>query len=185
MGKREDILKATLDLISEEGLQSVTFSKIFKKANVGSGTFYNYFNNKEELVNEVYKEIVSHMGEVVLKNYNPSLTLFERFKYIIRKITDYAIDFSKELWFLENYSYSPYISIDLKNMENPAVTELLLIISQGQSQGIIQEINIMMCFQIIHGIIVNVIKGFLIGKYPLEEYHIQHLIEVCWKVIKI
>ena len=46
MGKRDDILTATLDLISEEGLQSTTFSKIFKRANVGSGTVYNYFKNK-------------------------------------------------------------------------------------------------------------------------------------------
>lgn len=62
MSKKQDIMAATLDLIHEEGLQSVTFSKIFKKANVGSGTVYNYFANKEELVNAVYKEARTHMG---------------------------------------------------------------------------------------------------------------------------
>ncbi|MDG0812818.1 TetR/AcrR family transcriptional regulator [Cohnella rhizosphaerae] len=64
MGKRQDIMDATLDLIHEEGLQSVTFSKIFKKADVGSGTIYNYFSNKEELVNAVYKEARMLMGGI-------------------------------------------------------------------------------------------------------------------------
>ncbi|MFC4807906.1 TetR/AcrR family transcriptional regulator [Paenibacillus sp. GCM10023250] len=54
-------MDATLDLIHEEGLQSVTFSKIFKK--VGAGTIYNYFSNKEEFVNAIYKEARMLMGE--------------------------------------------------------------------------------------------------------------------------
>ncbi|MFD1906987.1 TetR/AcrR family transcriptional regulator [Paenibacillus rhizoplanae] len=60
MGKRDDILQATLDLITEEGLQSVTFAKIFKRANVGSSTFYHYFENKEQLVNELYLKVRIH-----------------------------------------------------------------------------------------------------------------------------
>ncbi|MBB3128544.1 AcrR family transcriptional regulator [Paenibacillus rhizosphaerae] len=55
MGKKQDIMTATLDLIHEEGLPSVTFAKLIKRANVGSGTIYNYFSNKEDLVNAVYK----------------------------------------------------------------------------------------------------------------------------------
>ena len=70
MGKNEDILVATLDLITEEGLQSVTFAKIFKRANVGSGTFYNYFNNKEELVNNLFEKIIIHLSKFVIEDYD-------------------------------------------------------------------------------------------------------------------
>lgn len=59
MGKREDFLNATLDLITEEGLQALTFAKIINRAHVGSSTVYHYFQNKEELVSELFQLFTS------------------------------------------------------------------------------------------------------------------------------
>ncbi|MHB8063637.1 MAG: TetR/AcrR family transcriptional regulator [Ruminiclostridium sp.] len=185
MGKREDILMATLNLITEEGLQSVTFAKIFKLANVGSGTFYNYYHNKEELVNDLYKETVMHLSKFVIKDYDPLVTLYERFKFFLKKIADFAINYPTELSFLENYSHSPYISEDLRNMVDSSTTEFFSVIVEGQKQGIIREMNLMMCCQIVNGLIISVIKGFLNNKYPLSETEIQQTIEACWKAIKV
>ena len=47
MSKKDDIFNAALSLIVEDGIQTVTISKILEKANVGSGTLYNYFSGKE------------------------------------------------------------------------------------------------------------------------------------------
>lgn len=185
MGKREDILMATLDLITEEGLQSVTFSKIFKHANVGSGTVYNYFKNKEELVNELYKEISTHLSNFVIENYDVSGTIYEKFKFILKKIAEFACQYPKELQFLENYAHSPYISEELRSMSNPTINEFFSIILEGQKQGIIREMNVKLCFQIVNGSILAVIKGFLNNKYPLSEVEIQQTIESCWKAIKM
>lgn len=185
MGKREDILAATLELIAEEGLQSVTFAKIFKRANVGSGTLYNYFNNKEELVNELYKVITRHMSDYVIEAYDPSVSLFERFKFFIRKIAGFALNYPRELWFLDNFSHSPYISEELRNREDPTMEEFFSVILQGQREGVIREMNLMLCCSIASGIITSAIKGYLNGKYPLTEVEIQQTIEACWKAIKI
>lgn len=51
--KRADILIATRDLIIEQGLQSTSMSQIARRAGVGMGTIYNYFENKEDLVRRV------------------------------------------------------------------------------------------------------------------------------------
>lgn len=185
MGKREDILMATLDLIIEEGLQSVTFAKIFKQANVGSGTVYNYFSNKEDLVNELFKQISIHMSEFILESHDPAITVYERFKSFLYRMADFAIKYPKELQFKENYYHSPYISEEYRVMANSTMNEISSIILEGQKQGIIREMNVMMCCQIAHGLILSVIKGFLNGKYPLSEVEIQQTIEACWKAIKI
>ena len=185
MGKREDILMATLDLIIEEGLQSVTFAKIFKRANVGSGTVYNYFENKEELVNELFKQISMHMSEFIIENYDPTVTLYERFKFYLHRMADFAINYPTELQFIENYCHSPYISEELRSNAFPSLNEFFSIISEGQKQGIIREMNLMICCQIVSGLIISVIKGFLNNKYPLSEVEIQQTIEACWKAIKV
>ncbi len=185
MGKREDILLATLELITKEGLQSVTFAKIFKQANVGSGTLYNYFKNKEEIVNELYKEISLHMSKFCIDDYDRTVSLYERFKFFLNKIADFSINYPKELWFLENYSHSPYISEELRELEDPTMKEFFLIILEGQKQGLIREMDLRLCCSIASGVITSVIKGYLNGKYKLTEVEIQQAIEACWKAIKI
>ncbi|WP_339843446.1 TetR/AcrR family transcriptional regulator [Paenibacillus sp. FSL W7-1088] len=185
MGKREDIRIAALDLIIEEGIQSVTFPKIFKRANVGSSTFYNYYKNKEELVNELYKSVLMHMGEVIMTGYDPNLTVYERTKGILRHMVDYGLNYPKEILFLEGYSDSPYIDEEVRNMMNPAMIEIFAVIKEGQKQGIISEMNPMFCCHLIKGMVATSIRGYLGGKYPFGEEQIRQTLDACWRAIKV
>ena len=185
MGKREDILEATLHLINKEGLQSVTFSKILKRANVGSSTVYHYFKDKEQLVNELFNIVRIHRTEEVLKKYDASQTIYERIKTLLWNMAKYALNFPKELIFLENYSYSPYIAEEVRNAQDPSVLEVISIIREGQQQGMIKEMDQIILIQLLYGMITSVIKGYLAGEYELERAQIQQVIELCWKTIKV
>lgn len=187
MGKREDIMNATLDLIDEEGLQSLTFAKIFKRANVGSGTVFNYFENKEQLVNEVYREARLLMGRSLMENYDPGAGLYERFKRLQLNRLMFAIAYPKHFRLIDTYSYTPYISAELRHMEDPSssLEAVLAIIKEGQSQGIIREMDLLLCQQIMHGVIAAIVKGFYIQKYPLDETRIQQTIEASWKALRV
>lgn len=187
MGKKQDIMAATLDLIHEEGLQSVTFSKIFKKANVGAGTIYNYFANKEELINSVYKEARMHLGEYLLRGYNPEASLYERFKCLQLNRLQFGVHFPKEHQFIDTFSYSPYISPELRNMDDAHHSRevVLSLIVEGQKQGIIKEMDSHLCHQLIHGIISSILKGYYVNKYPLSELQIQQILESSWKAILV
>ena len=54
--KREQILRATLELILENGLQAASMSLISRRAEVPVGTIYRIFPGKEALVNALYQE---------------------------------------------------------------------------------------------------------------------------------
>lgn len=185
MSKREDILTATLELISEEGLQSITFSKIFSRANVGSSTVYNYFQNKEELVGAIYIRTIDHFSDVILRGYDRSENVFVCFKRLLANMACFAHDYQKELWFLENYSHSPFISEEIRNREIPAMAECMLLIQHGMEQGLIRKINPMMCVQMISGMLISAIQGALLGKYPLEDEDLEQVIEICWRAFVI
>ena len=136
MSKRQDIINATLDLIDEIGLQSVTIAQILKKANVGSGTLFNYFSTKEDLVNETYREARRRMGRSLLANYDPNVSVYERFKNFQRNRLRFGIAFYKEFLFIDSYSYSPYILPELRNLdETGSAAEMLSVIIHGQKQG--------------------------------------------------
>ena len=49
---KDKILKVSKTLIQEEGTSSVSIRKVAKASNIAIGSVYNYFNSKDELVNE-------------------------------------------------------------------------------------------------------------------------------------
>ncbi len=185
MSKRDDILAATLDLISEEGLQSMTFSKIFKRANVGSGTVYNYFKNKEELVSALYNKTIDLFSNSILYNYDNNKSVYECFEHLLTNMACFAHDHQKELWFLNNYSHSPYIPVEIREREIPAVMECMLLIQRGIKQGMLRKIDPHLCVQMINGMVTAAIQGSLLDKYPMDEEAFEKVIEICWRAFVI
>lgn len=56
MEKREAILKSAEKLFAEKGFKATNVAAVMEKANLGTGTFYNYFPSKEALFMEIFME---------------------------------------------------------------------------------------------------------------------------------
>lgn len=56
-GKRKAILDATLRIFAEQGIAHAPTSAISKAAGVAEGSLFTYFKSKDELMNELYREI--------------------------------------------------------------------------------------------------------------------------------
>lgn len=80
MGKYEDIRDAALDIVSEEGVRGLTLPRLFEHAHTGSGTFYHYFKDREDLMDAVFR----HCFDVALRALEPfdaeALSFSERFE---------------------------------------------------------------------------------------------------------
>jgi len=67
--KRNDIACACKDILLEHGIKNLTISKIAKTANIGKGTVYEYFKNKEEIVFEIMTAFITgyekNLSEIV------------------------------------------------------------------------------------------------------------------------
>ena len=57
-GKQEEIRKAAVDVIAEYGYHYATTDKIAEAANVAVGTIYNYFRNKEDILEYIFQREV-------------------------------------------------------------------------------------------------------------------------------
>ncbi len=54
--KRQQILKAALEVFKTKGYANTSITDIAKQADIGKGTLYLYFKNKEELLYSVFME---------------------------------------------------------------------------------------------------------------------------------
>lgn len=65
--KRKAILKAATKVFSQKGYIDSSIKDITDEATVSVGSFYSYFNNKEEVLEQIYEEIF-HMSLKIASN---------------------------------------------------------------------------------------------------------------------
>lgn len=61
--RRHDLIEATLECISEAGLQGATVRHIATKAGVTAGLIRHYFASKEIILQEAYKVVITRLTE--------------------------------------------------------------------------------------------------------------------------
>lgn len=61
MDRRHEILVAANQSFSELGYKATTMSKVAKQANVGKGTIYTFFENKDVLFQEIVMSMIKEM----------------------------------------------------------------------------------------------------------------------------
>ncbi len=91
--KRELILAAAREIFGEKGYHTATSEEIAKRAGVGKGTIYQYFDSKQEIFTEM------HM--LYLKQYSENVTALiheeESFEQNLRRLAHFHIEHLHEL----------------------------------------------------------------------------------------
>jgi AcrR family transcriptional regulator len=59
---RVQLLKAAHRLMSKQGVDATTIQQITDEADVGFGTFYNYFSSKDDLATQVLDCVINNLG---------------------------------------------------------------------------------------------------------------------------
>ena len=68
MEKKQRIILTMLELVVAQGVHATPMSQVAKEANVAVGTIYHYFNNKNEIIEEIYSMICQDFGVVLIAN---------------------------------------------------------------------------------------------------------------------
>ena len=82
--RKKAIAQAALELFASNGFSGVSISRIAKKAGVSKGLLYNYFANKEALVQEIVIEGFRQMLDNLDFDFQKELTR-ERFIELVEK----------------------------------------------------------------------------------------------------
>jgi len=64
---RAQLKVATSELLNDTPYQNLHITQICKQANVGSGTFYRYFNGKKEITEEILEDVINQFSKLMSK----------------------------------------------------------------------------------------------------------------------
>ncbi|HPL17141.1 MAG TPA: helix-turn-helix domain-containing protein, partial [Spirochaetota bacterium] len=70
------IKKCAVELFEENGVTGTSVNDIVRRAGIAKGTFYLYFNNKDDLINFVFEKFGEEFfEEIIMQNRdNPKIT---------------------------------------------------------------------------------------------------------------
>lgn len=75
--RRKQIVEAAAKSFSLFGYKATTMDQVSKIANVGKGTIYTFFTNKEELFDEILHDVIAEMRLVVAKHIREEESFFD------------------------------------------------------------------------------------------------------------
>ena len=91
--KQQAIKQAAITLFSERGYDGTTVPIIAKEANVGAGTVYRYFDNKETLLNIIMQEQIMILEQSVRNSFPHHLTIRKQFEHLSIQLIQLCIAF--------------------------------------------------------------------------------------------
>lgn len=121
MRRKDDTLRRTLlvharNLADTEGIDAINMRTIAQKAGIATGTVYNYFSNKEEillaLTEEYWKQTLQHMDTVISADSFTS-QLEEIFYFLLGRVEDSEGKFMNHLGSLETAGQERMASIQM------------------------------------------------------------------------
>ena len=182
--KRADILKATLKLISEHGFHGTPMSKIAEEAGVGAGTIYRYFENKEALINELFLELKKQISQAMLFGFSESTTSEETFRRVWRNTFDFCVQNPQEIFFLEQYHNSPFLTPETEATTMQYLTPLVGVFQSAIESGEIKDISFEMLSIFAYDMTVVFAKRHISGTMIMDEALLDVAVQACWDAIK-
>ena len=186
--KRDEIVRAALELIAGQGFHGAPMAMIAERAGVGAGTIYRYFENKDVLINELYLDIEKHLKQSLHDGYSPEKPFRERFVHLGTTLLRFFIDCPLKFRYLEQFHNSPYgvaFRRDTLLGDSASGCDVFReLFEQGVSQQILKDFPLVILFALFFGPVVSVARDHILGFVELDEAMIQRIIEACWDAIK-
>lgn len=104
---RNKILKTAVDMMQKKGFDNITIKGISKNAGVSVGSFYYYFNSKEDILLDIFHKADDYFIENndKFKLDTAADSIIEFFSHYAKYINGSGIDFAKKLYNTDNKSF--------------------------------------------------------------------------------
>ncbi|WP_455662376.1 TetR/AcrR family transcriptional regulator [Pradoshia sp.] len=182
--KREDILSAALFLFSERGYDGTTIPMIAERANVGAGTIYRYFENKEYMVNILFQECLLDFSENMKKVDLTQTTDKEKFYLLFNQMIDFAKTKPAQLNFFDTHCTGYYLDDKSRKMLDEYLDFLKSFIEDGKTSGTIQNLRSDALISIVYGAFSHMFKLIYTGSIEETPDLLASVTDCCWNAIK-
>jgi len=184
--KRVAIIRATLELVSENGFHGAPMAMVAERAGVAAGTIYRYFESKDVLIAAAYGDLEARLLQEVMAGYPEQGTPQEKFAHLARVLVKHWSASPVEFRFLEQFHNSPYgVALrrdKLLGKDNDLCRDIFL---EGLAKQQVKELPIPVLFALAFGPLIYIGRDHNLGFFELDDSMLQQAIDGCWNAVKL
>jgi AcrR family transcriptional regulator len=185
--KRRIILDAALTAFAERGYHGTSVPDVAEAAGVGTGTLYRYFEHKEALVNEVYRDAKQRLRSALLTGVTDlDLTKLHSaaetwFAELWRRLGAFAKAEPDAFRFLEMQDHVAYLDTKSREVELSVLAPLWLAGKRLRDRSDGPSVDILIA--LLWGAFVGLIKAQRLGYLRLDDKQLEQAGAACWRLI--
>ncbi|SKB29980.1 transcriptional regulator, TetR family [Salegentibacter holothuriorum] len=183
--KRDALVKATISLVNNNGFHATPMSKIAKMAEVSAGTIYLYFENKQDLVNQVYIDVKAAFSKFAFKDYEEGGSVNKGFEIIWKNIAEFKLMKVEEAMFLSQCDNTPIVDEPSRKEGLKHLQPLLDLWERGKKEEIIKPVSPYMLYAFSIYPIAFLMNMQEREIFKLTKENIDEAYEMAWNSIKI
>jgi AcrR family transcriptional regulator len=183
--KRNALVEATINLVNNNGFHATPMSKIAKMANVSPATIYLYFENKQDLINQVYIEVKAAFSASAFKDYNELLPVEQGFEIVWKSIAEFKLNEVEQAMFLSQCDNTPMIDEASRQEGLKHLQPLLYLWERGQEEGIIKPYSPYLLYAYSIYPIAFLMTMQQKDIFQLNPAHLEDAYQAAWNSIKV
>jgi TetR/AcrR family transcriptional regulator, repressor of fatR-cypB operon len=182
--KREAIMTAALELFVERGFFGTAVPEIADRAGVGAGTIYRYFESKEALVNEIYREQKLQFGRIATVDFPATAPTREQFRVLWTRMAQFAIAHPSSFVFLELHHHASYLDQASHAVEQRMNELFSRVVIAAQARQELKAGDPRVLMGLVMGAFIGVIRNCIDRDHTLDEGDWKLAEQCMWEAIR-
>ncbi|MFB9053834.1 TetR/AcrR family transcriptional regulator [Formosa undariae] len=183
--KHRAILQAALEQITMYGFHGTSIKMIAASAQVSAGSIYNHFENKEEVIKELYLHIGAEINALIKSTHDSTISFEADFLNIWKAILHLYVNDPHKPEFITQFTYSPYIISQSENQSDVLLAPILEIFTKAKASGVIKNIPNGALVALSHSPITSLVRMANYGRLTITDAEIEAYAQACWDAIKL
>jgi AcrR family transcriptional regulator len=140
--RKQEILDNALDLFVEKGYHETRTSEISEKVGIASGTLFNYFERKEEIINNLYIQIKTEIFSKIFTPKEPDEHIYSFLKRVWMNFVLWGVKNYNKILFILQMEDSPIISSEIKDKIEVKMVEYVSIYEEAVNEGFLKDVPV-------------------------------------------
>lgn len=137
---REKLLKAAIKLVNRDGMKQLTVRNICDEAGLSTGSFYNLFSGKEDLISYYLKYAFAPYREKAVeegKQYGPIERILILYRGYVEYCKDMGLEFVSGLYASNHNPFFDFLHRDAK--DDFIIASVRNYLEEGIEQGLVRD----------------------------------------------
>ena len=189
--KERAIREKAIEMIVREGFDGLSMQKLARAAGVSPATIYIYFQDREDLIRQIYYEEMLTMSAETLAGFDPEMHFEEGMRVQWMNRAQYCLKYPLRMHFMEQMRHSPFHEKFQGDARNPFSVAMKTFVLNAIERKELIKLPLEVYWSVAYAPLYQLIKfhqsktgmpGW--GKFVLDEKTLEKTLELVLKALK-